>query len=269
MTEIKPFLCGNIDKALIRTEWERWLRSLTLFLQAEEITDVVKKKNKLLHLGGPQLQEVIFNIPGAVEEYDPEKKNDDFKTLVDKLGEYFSPKRNETFERHLFRNLTPLEGEDFNKFVLRLRNQSSKCDFGSSLQEIKDITMKDKIIDSWASLDLKKKLLEKEQSLDEVIAACQIFEQIGKQTQTMSSTIKTECEQINRVAIKSGWNRNNEECGRCGNRGHLTNDLKCPARKMLCNKCGLLGHFARKCKTNGNQTISNNMANNGDFNHQG
>lgn len=109
MTDIRPFLCENIEKSLLRNEWERWFRSLSLYLQSEDIKDVVKKKNKLLHLGGPQLQEVVFNIPGALVEYDDEKKNDVFKILVDKLDEYFSPKRNSTFERHLFRDLTPVE----------------------------------------------------------------------------------------------------------------------------------------------------------------
>ncbi|XP_075144752.1 uncharacterized protein LOC142219865 [Haematobia irritans] len=250
MTEIRPFLCENIEKSLLRAEWERWLRSLTLYLQSEDIVDVVKKRNKLLHLGGPQLQEVVYNLPGAIEEYDAEKKNDVFMTLVEKLNEYFSPRRNSTFERHLFRNLIPMEGEDFNQFLLRLRHQSSKCDFGSTVQEIKDISIKDKIIDAWAPIDLKKKLLEKEQSLEDVIAACQIHEQIGKQSQTMTS--KGECETVNRVVAKLEWpKRVNDECGRCGNKGHIGNDLNCPARNLRCNKCGLLGHFARKCKTKG------------------
>lgn len=40
-----------------------------------------KKKNKLLHLGGPQLQEIAFGLPGAVVEYDPITKNDVFEVL--------------------------------------------------------------------------------------------------------------------------------------------------------------------------------------------
>ena len=103
MSDIKPFLFEVIDKAIVRHEWEKWLRSFNLYIQAEEITDSVKKKNKLLHLGGSQLQEVIFNIPGALAT--KTKENDVFQILVDKLNTYFSPQRNSTFERHLFRNL--------------------------------------------------------------------------------------------------------------------------------------------------------------------
>lgn len=153
---IKPFLCEAIDKSLLRHEWEKWLRSFTLYSAAEEITDKVKKKNKLLHLGGSQLQEVVFNIPGALVEVDGKEEINIYDVLVEKLNEYFSPKRNTTFERHLFRNITSIEGENFNKFLLRLRQQVAKCSFGKTKEEIEEISIKDKIIDSWAPLDLKK-----------------------------------------------------------------------------------------------------------------
>ncbi|XP_062541464.1 uncharacterized protein K02A2.6-like [Armigeres subalbatus] len=39
------------------------------------------------------------------------------------------------------------------------------------------------------------------------------------------------------------------ECSRCGRRGHLGNDPKCPARDKECGYCKRVGHFARKCKT--------------------
>lgn len=79
---IKAFLCDNIDKALIRGEWEKRLRSLELYLVAEEITDKKKKRDKLLHWGSIQLQEVAFNLPGAIETDDSQQDKDVFKILV-------------------------------------------------------------------------------------------------------------------------------------------------------------------------------------------
>nr|CAI5854543.1 unnamed protein product [Callosobruchus analis] len=95
--------------------------------------------------------------------------NDVFQHLVDKLSEYFSPKQNSAFERHVFRNLRPEEGENVNKFLLRTRQQARKCSFGATVQEATEIHIKDKLIDSWAPLELKRKLLEKERSLDEIV----------------------------------------------------------------------------------------------------
>nr|CAI5841436.1 unnamed protein product [Callosobruchus analis] len=161
-TTIKPFSCDAIDKALIRGEWEKWLRSFQLYLAAEDITDTVRKRNKLLHYGGVQLQEVAYNLPQAILDYDEEQDTDVFQHLVDKLSEYFSPKRNSAFERHVFRNLRPEEGGNLNKFLLRTRQQARKCSFGATVQEATEIHIKDKLIDSWAPLELKRKLLEKQ-----------------------------------------------------------------------------------------------------------
>lgn len=248
MSDIKPFLCDVIDKALLRLEWEKWFRSFKLYLASEEIVSSVKKKNKLLHLGGPQLQEVIYNIPGALVEYDSKADNDVFTILVTKLDDYFSPKRNSTFERHLYRNLAPSDGESVNKFILRLRQQVAKCSFGSTKTEIEEICIKDKLIDSWAPVELKKRLLEKEQSLDDVIEACQVYEEINKQSQSMLTRVDEEA--VHSISSKKRFSQNPDaECFRCGRTGHIGSSVNCPARNAKCNKCSLLGHFALKCKT--------------------
>lgn len=52
---VKAFACDVIDKALLRAEWEKWLRLVNLYLEAEDVVDPRKKRSKLLHLGGPQL----------------------------------------------------------------------------------------------------------------------------------------------------------------------------------------------------------------------
>lgn len=67
-----------------------------------------------------------------------------------------------------------------------MRQQTIKCTFGKDTQEAIDINMIDKIIDHWAPQKLKKKLLEKERTLDETIEICQIYEQIGNQTTWIS-----------------------------------------------------------------------------------
>ncbi|KAM8701458.1 hypothetical protein ACLKA7_005008 [Drosophila subpalustris] len=148
MAEIKPFQYDLIERSLMRSEWEKWLRAFKIYIDAEDITGVVRKRNKLLHLGGPQLQAVAYSPPGAIEPYDDKTENDVFETLVEKLSGHFSPERNLTFERHLFRNIMPTGGENFNQFLMRLRQQINKCSFGSSKEEAEEIALKDKILDS-------------------------------------------------------------------------------------------------------------------------
>nr|DAA65000.1 TPA_exp: gag-pol protein [Drosophila ananassae] len=243
-TAIKPFLCEAMDKAILRNEWEKWLRSFTIYLEAEGISDTRQKRSKILLLGGVQLQSVAYSLPGALIDPDDKGEIDIYAVLVERLGKYFSPKQNSTFERHLFRSLTPSENGSFSDFVLQLRQQMSKCSFGSCKKEIEDICLKDKIIDAWAPLELKKKFLGKEHSLDEVIEACQVEEQIDKASKAMTSR-----PDVGPICKISNQKPGRRECPRCGKFGHTYNDPACPARKASCNKCSKIGHFAKMCRT--------------------
>jgi len=118
---LKPFLCEAIEKSVLRIEWEKWFRAFTIYLEAEQIVSPKTKKTKLLHLGDVQLQTVAFSLPGALIDHDEEQKNDVFAILVEKLDAFFSPKQNSTFERHLFRNLTP-------ETMITFLNLSYVCD---------------------------------------------------------------------------------------------------------------------------------------------
>ena len=45
-------------------------------------------------------------------------------------------------------------------------------------------------------------------------------------------------------------------CYRCGLKGHLASDTRCPAIKQVCRKCKGKGHFARVCKNKENKLHS-------------
>lgn len=140
-------------------------------------------------------------------------------------------------------------GENFNQFVLRLRQQMSKCLFGTTKLEIENICLIDKIIDEWAPLDLKRKLLEKEYGLDEIIQLCQVDEQIRKQSQSMEP--KESLDIVHKIDVSKKFEVDKlDGCGRCGRKDHNGNSFNCPAKNQKCNKCNRFGHFARKCRTN-------------------
>ena len=146
---------------------------------------------------------MILSIPNALIENNTEGNIDVYQVLVDKLESYFSPQRNSTFERHLFRSLKPDEGESVSKFIMKLRNQGARCDFGKSAEESLKINLKDKLIDEWATAELKKKCLEKEYTLEEIINLCNVHEQINTQSKKMLSTETT----INKVFAKADYSR--------------------------------------------------------------
>ena len=168
-----------------------------------------------------------------------------YKILVDALEKHFSPTRNTIFERHLFRCMKPSSDEDLNKFFVRLRQQASKCNFGTDAKESERINLKDKLIDEWAPMELKKKLLEKEYSFKEIIKMCSVHEQITVQTKTMTSS----SEKTSIYKVISQAPREINECSRCGRKGHNSSDDRCMAKSATCRKCGFTGHFAVKCKS--------------------
>lgn len=152
---LAPFLCSTIDPTLLRTEWERWKRAFKIYAGANDLTDQQKLKNKLLHLGGMELQDVFFGIPGADAQQNMEKSINVFDIAIEKLDQHFAPIRNSVFERHIFRTMKPDSGENFDRFLIRLRKQSEKCNFGNNEDESRQINLKDKIIEI-VSPDLKK-----------------------------------------------------------------------------------------------------------------
>jgi hypothetical protein len=80
----------------------------------------------------------------------------------------------------------------------------NKCFIGTSENKIQEITLKDKLIDEYAPVDLKKKLLEKKYSLDEIVEMCTIHEQINNQSKAMGQPeLESTSVSVNQVYEKS------------------------------------------------------------------
>ncbi|CAH2089445.1 unnamed protein product [Euphydryas editha] len=125
-----------------------------LDLEGDNATVALRKKRAtLLLLGGPGLQEIVYNLPGAYEE-NSTNESQAFNTVIEKLDEYFLPKQNKIYERHLFRQIKQDEGEKFEKFVVKLRDQARKCKFNSPDEHIID-----QIVEKCFSSELRKKIL--------------------------------------------------------------------------------------------------------------
>lgn len=89
--------------------------------------------------------------------------------------------------------------------------------------------------------------------MDRIIVEANTLEAVNKQMEDFGSTASS-AHGINKVEIKPGTRFKNDRlnssaCTRCGNRRHMANDPKCPARDKDCLKCGLRGHFRQFCRT--------------------
>ena len=64
---------------------------------------------------------------------------DDFATAMEKLDNYFTPKKKKTYEIFQFRKADQQSGETADQFATRLRKLASTCEFTDLAKELKSI----------------------------------------------------------------------------------------------------------------------------------
>lgn len=94
---------GNID-----CEWRTFKQRFTLYLHAGELDDQsdARKIALLLTVAGPQSIEVFNTLV-----FDRAEDKGSFEKVIEKFDLHCSPKKNETFERYVFRSRLQLQGE--------------------------------------------------------------------------------------------------------------------------------------------------------------
>lgn len=242
-------------------EWQSWLRSFEWYLKANKIEDDHEKFVKLMHIAGQKVQELFATLPvpesvnkvprGPLKStYMPHLT--EYEMAVAKLNDHFQPKKNLTYERHEFRQIKQESDEKIAFFVMRLRKQAERCDFGDKFED----QVKDQIIEKCISKKLRLKLLSLgDAGLEAVMREAKAFEAVQEQSEALNDTPvdRFKAEEVNKIETRpkpiQPPNSNKMECYRCGYTGHRQYDDKCPAKGKICNKCGGRNHFSRKCKS--------------------
>lgn len=251
MDKFQPFNFKALPVTQVRDAWIKYKRNFKYIALANEEESQTKLQYIFLAKAGPDVQEVFASLQGI--DVENEKDNEaPFDDVIAKLDEYFAPRQHETFERHNFWTLKQNPDESLEKFLLRVTDQASRCNFGKTKEESAEISVIDKII-LLAPSDLKERLLEKEKlSLNELTKMVNSYSSVKFQ----ASQMQPQDQQLPLNAINKTRSQNNRytpkstsECSRCGWRGHTSNDQKCPAKNKVCDRCGKTGHFAKRCKT--------------------
>lgn len=251
-------------------EWTNWVRGFELFAKASKIVDDAEKCSSLLHYAGPKVQKIFFNLPPVMDE---EKKKgplmagygffhrNEYDEAILRLANFFAPKRNATYERHVFRQMKQDEDERIEIYAMRLRTQAERCEFGKQLES----NIKDQITEGCTSSLLRRKILERgDDDFDAVLKMAKVIEAVSEQQKTFDrhgNQPKTSesAEEVNKIDFRTKSNRSTRNqnfdggCSRCGHGSHKAADNKCPAMGKTCAKCGGKNHFARKCFTRGDR----------------
>ena len=105
------------------TDFPRWLNSVELYMAALDVTGDERRTAILLHLLGPEVQEVYGTLP------EPTGVTGCYAVCVAKLRSYLAPQRNVIADRLAFQRLRMVEGEPFDAFLSRLRLAAARCQF--------------------------------------------------------------------------------------------------------------------------------------------
>ena len=245
VTPIQPFDPFG-EPAKLHQRWTSWLRAFELFADASGCESPIQRKQLLLHCAGTATQDIFYTFDPTPSGYEDTKKA---------LQAYFKPTQNIPYNRHLFRQAKQNEGETILQFVTRLRQLATDCDFGKDTNEF----IRDQVIDKCQSMQLRTKLLaQKALTLNmclEIAAAKEASERQASEISTDEKVFafhaKPRSEQWNKHKLDRGsrpkWS-DTQVCGRCGKRGHASQDCKC-SKNITCFKCQGIGHFANMCKS--------------------
>ena len=157
---IEKFEC-HINPSTLGSRWKRWLTSFELYadgkgliIQPDKDDNKQRRRALLLHFAGPDVQDIFATLPDTGESKDYEK-------AVKALNDYFIPKVNTAYARHVFRQLVQKPNEPIQQFVTRLRHAAKDCGYGTDVNN----HIRDEVLAKCNSSYLRRKLLEEGDSL--------------------------------------------------------------------------------------------------------
>jgi len=247
------------DASTVSVRWKAWLEEFEMFADCKGLfnqdgtSDKVKIMRKqrramLLYCAGPRVREITKSLAnfGDMENY---------TAAVDALNAHFVVTPNSTFQRHLFRKANQNANETVAQYVSRLRVLAEGCSYSELDTEIKD-----QVVSSCLSEDMRKKFLARGADLDlkKLLEIARDFEAVAIQCKEMAQgqTVNrvSEPSQVKTLDVRKAGGTKQVECYRCGKHGHISSDKNCPARGKTCHKCGKLGHFESKCRSKASVT---------------
>ncbi|KAL1466016.1 hypothetical protein MTO96_043002, partial [Rhipicephalus appendiculatus] len=166
-------LCAN---------WKSFRQRFDLYLTA------TGKKNKsdeqkvamLLMIAGPAVIDV-YNTLDFGEAAPGADRSQVLSVVLEKLDNYFAPRRNEVYSRYLLRCRKQEKDEPSDSFLTDLKTRAKDCNFEGQ----RDKMIRDQVIFGIHNEDVRMKLLELEDpTLEKVAKVCAVHESSAKQLKT-------------------------------------------------------------------------------------
>jgi hypothetical protein len=185
--------------------------------------------------------------------------------IMEKFAAYCTPRKNITYERHIFNTRNQRAGETIDQYVTDLRTKAKSCEFGT----LCDSLIRDRIVCGIIDDKLRARLLrEGDLTLQKAIDICRANEVSLEQAKSLTNVTDDVTSEVNalktdqrsdrdrynknRNVDRGRFQKNNSEtptttCTRCG--GKHGKQQQCPAMGATCHKCQKPNHYSRMCKT--------------------
>ncbi|CAL9691156.1 unnamed protein product [Knipowitschia caucasica] len=178
MNNIRPpeelKLSGNVNE-----NWKSFRQSFELYLLAAGLDDADEKRKValLLTVAGRGALDVFNTFQFDNEDYG-------LNDVVTKFEDYCTPRRNETYERYVFRNRMQNENESIEQYVTDLRLKSQSCNFGT----LCDSMIRDQIVIGVQDKRVRMLLLkETDLTVEKAVRICQASESTKLQLKTFDN----------------------------------------------------------------------------------
>ena len=159
----------------VGVRWEKYLHKLENLFVGLNIEAKKRRKALLLHFAG----DAVFDIYETVGLGGDDSNYDETKEA---LTQYLNPKKNTEFERYGFRQMKQWKSESADQFATRLRQKAATCEFTD-----KDAEIKSQIIQGCYSDKLRRKCLEEEKNLSDMMKMARSMEIASRQAKTMTN----------------------------------------------------------------------------------
>ena len=243
---------GKIEEFDRRKEdWDLYIERLEHFFVANAITEPERKRAVFLSVIGASTYKTLRSL------LSPNKPGEqDYRELVQKLSEHYSPKPSEIVERTKFHSRFRKPGESVASFVAQLRSLSEHCNFGDNLE----VMIRDRLVCGINDDTIQKRLLseskltylravELAQSLENADKNVKLLGRQGRlgngnpQGEGQGTLVNTTTLQKGRGTTVTGI-----VCFRCGKPGHTVPKCRM-SRTVKCHLCGKTGHVQKACKS--------------------